>query len=138
MQHEADDSSDTQSEWEVGGADDDDVEYVWDQRQAWRRQQQAMPPVPAMPVPTCAVEASALLARFRPLRSTPEDLRRLLEARADPDIMVGIGSICPLDNVMTFARTVHVLIIIHIPMVAPLIWPYLSTGLKLILGRRDA
>ena len=103
MQQEADDSSDTQSDWEVGGADD-----VWDQREAWRRQQQALPSVPALPVPPSADEASALLARFRPIRSTPEDLRRLLEARADPDIMVGIGSICPLDNVMTFARTVHV------------------------------
>ena len=92
----------------------------------------------ALAVPTCADEASVLLARFRPIRSTPKDLRRLLEARADPDIMVGIGSICPLDNVMTFARTVHVPTIVRIPMVAPLIWPYLSTGLKLILGRRDA
>ena len=102
----------------MGDADDDDVEYVWDQRETWRRQQQALPPVPAMPVPTCADEASALLARFRPIRRTPEDLRRLLEAGADPNIIVGVGSICPLDNVMTFARTVHVHIIFHIPMTA--------------------
>ena len=126
MHLDADDSSDTQSEWEIGGADDDDVEYVWDAREAWRRQQQALPPVPALPVPTSADEASAMLARFRPIRSTPEDLRRLLEARADPDIMVGIGSICPLDNVMTFARTVHVPIIIHTPMMASLfIWRFI-------------
>ena len=49
-----------------------------------------------------------MLAKFRPIRSTPEDLQRLLEARADPNMTVGEGSISPMENIMTFAREVHV------------------------------
>ena len=34
-----------------------------------------------------------MLAKFRAIRSTPEDLQRLLEARADPSMTVGEGSL---------------------------------------------
>ena len=49
-----------------------------------------------------------MLAKFRPIRSTPEALQRLLEARADPNMTVGEGSISPMENIMTFAREIHV------------------------------
>ena len=49
-----------------------------------------------------------MLAKFRPIRSTPEDLQRLLEARADPNMTVGEGNISPMENIMTFAREIHV------------------------------
>ena len=54
-----------------------------------------------------------MLAKFRPIRSTPEDLQRLLEARADPNMTVGEGSISPMENIMTFAREIHVPMIFH-------------------------
>ena len=41
-----------------------------------------------IPEPSCADEASLLLAQFRPNRRTPTELKRLLEARANPDIVV--------------------------------------------------
>ena len=111
MQQDSEESSDTQSEhWEVGDADDDDVEYVWDQREAYRRQMQleAMLPVPALPEPTSADQATAMLARVMFSRITPEGLKRLLDARADPNTMVGIANSCPLDKVLNFAREAHV------------------------------
>ena len=42
-----------------------------------------------------------------------EDLQRLLEARADPNMTVGEGSISPMENIMTFAREIHVPIRFH-------------------------
>ena len=97
------DPGDSQSDWEVG---DEIVDYAWKSRDELLQQ---------LPEPTCPDEASALLARFRPIRSTPQDLKRLLDARANPDINVGEGNICPLDKVMTFARTVHVPSMLHTP-----------------------
>ena len=101
---------DSPSDWEVGDADDDDVDYVLDQRERWRRQQQQdSPPVLALPEPASADEASAILGGlFRASQRTPQELRRLLEARADPNIVVAHDSICPLDNIITFARGIHV------------------------------
>ena len=48
------------------------------------------------------------LAKFRPSYSRVEDLRILLEARADPNATVGVGNISPLRNVMGFAHPRHV------------------------------
>jgi len=55
-----------------------------------------------------AIEATAELSRFRPVKSTPSDLKYLLEARADPNLPFKPGSISPLDNVITFAKMKHV------------------------------
>jgi len=55
-----------------------------------------------------AIEATAELSRFRPVKSTPSDLKYLLEARADPNLPLKPGSISPLDNVITFAKMKHV------------------------------
>ena len=44
------------------------------------------------------------MATFRPVRSRTEDLRVLLEARADPNVKINTGSLSPLRNVMCFAR----------------------------------
>ena len=65
-----------------------------------------------------------MLAKFRPIRSTPEDLQRLLEARADPNMTVGEGNISPMENIMTFAREIHVPIRLHegVPMVPILLY----------------
>jgi len=54
------------------------------------------------------MEATAELSRFRPLRSTPSDLKHLLEARADPNMPVKPGDISPLRKVMSFAKMDHV------------------------------
>ena len=67
----------------------------------------------ALPDPATAEEATALLARFRPARSSPADLARLLERRADPNLQPGDllnaqdierhGSDPPLQNVLDWA-----------------------------------
>ena len=67
------------------------------------------PQHPPAPLPVCmtpkhAVEATARLTRFRPARETVEDLRALLQARADPNITLP-GDIHPLAKVMTFANS---------------------------------
>ena len=54
------------------------------------------------------IEATAELSRFRPLRSTPSDLKHLLEARADSNMPVKPGDISPLRKVMSFAKMDHV------------------------------
>ena len=53
------------------------------------------------PEPRTPDEASVLLAQFRPVKTTPEDLRRLLEARADPNIVIPTetyGKMSPLEK----------------------------------------
>ena len=54
------------------------------------------------------IEATAELSRFRPIKSTPSDLKHLLEARADPNLPLSMGNISPLRNVMSFAHEKHV------------------------------
>ena len=54
--------------------------------------------------PANAFEATKELAKFRPVRQHVEDLRVLLQARADPNVTIGPGSLSPLRNVMCFAR----------------------------------
>ena len=88
------------------------------------QQQQPVAPSVPQPEPKNPDEATAMLAKFRPIRSTPEDLQRLLEARADPNMTVGEGNISPMENIMTFAREIHVPIRFHegspwLPVVCP-------------------
>ena len=54
--------------------------------------------------PVDTFEATTRLASFDPVRSRTEDLRVLLEARADPNVKINTGSLSPLRNVMCFAR----------------------------------
>ena len=65
------------------------------------------PPPLEVPDPSSAIEATALLSKFRPARGTPEQLKKLLAARADPNIVAG-ECIHPLNNVYTFACREHV------------------------------
>ena len=118
LQHPVeDDSDDSQSDWEIGEADDADVVYPWERFDGRGRplpeQQQPVAPSLPQPEPRNPDEATAMLAKFRPIRSTPEDLQRLLEARADPNMTVGEGNISPMENIMTFAREIHVPIRFH-------------------------
>ena len=53
---------------------------------------------------TSNVDASARLAKFRPIYESIETLRALLEARADPNIIIGHGQLSPLRNVYCFAH----------------------------------
>ena len=109
--------SESQSEWEPGEADDADVVYMWERFDERGRsleqpvaQQLNEGPLPPIPEPRSADEASLLLAQFRPIKRTPEDLKRLLNGRADPNIMIPTetyGSLCPLEKILT-ARDAHV------------------------------
>ena len=75
---------------------------------SWSLDQTLVAPSVPLPEPKNPHGATAMLAKFRPIRSTPEDLQRLLEAKADQNMTVGEGSISPMENIMTFAREVHV------------------------------
>ena len=134
MQHPVEDGSgsDSQSDWEIGEADDADVVYAWerfDDRGRSLDQTTFAPSLP-LPEPKNPDEATAMLTKFRPIRSTPEDLQRLLEARADPNMTVGEGSISPMENIMTFAREIHVPIRFHEVPYGPWypFWPLSSHG----------
>ena len=54
------------------------------------------------------IEATAELSRFRPIKTTPSDLKYLLQSRADPNLPLKAGDITPLRNVLSFARENHV------------------------------
>ena len=45
---------------------------------------------------------------FGPVQSSPDVLRRLLECRADPNIITPLRPYGPLENVIGFARIAHV------------------------------
>ena len=60
------------------------------------------------PPPTHLLEASVQLARFRPICSSVDDLRVLLTARADPNMILGPGQLSTLRNVLCFAQTCSV------------------------------
>ena len=115
--------SESQSEWEPGEADDADVVYQWERfddrgrplQEPASQQQQREAPLPPIPEPRSADEASLLLAQFRPYRRTPEELKCLLEAGADPNIVIPTekwGSLCPLEKVL-MARGAHVLVFFY-------------------------
>ena len=57
------------------------------------------PPKPKLPEPTNAVEATARLVNFLPAREGVEGLQKLLDARADPNVVVGPTEISPLRKV---------------------------------------
>ena len=76
-------------------------------RASQQQNEEALPPIPE---PRSPDEASLLLAQFRPIKRTPEELRRLLEGRADPNIVIPTetyGTLCPLEKIL-MARDEHV------------------------------
>ena len=112
--HSTEELSGSEDDWEVEEVDDGMVAYAWKSKdellQQWDEQQHKELPLPPIPEPSCADEASLLLAQFRPIRRTPEDLKRLLEARADPNIVIPtetFGTLCPLEKILD-ARHAHV------------------------------
>ena len=130
----------SEDDWEVEEADDGMVAYAWKSKdellQQWDEQQSKELPLPSILEPSCADEASLLLAQFRPSRRTPQELKRLLEARANPDIVVTTeiwGGICPLAKVIAFAKAAHV------PRTLQQDYPWISQGSSctpiLYLGR---
>ena len=60
------------------------------------------------PSSTSNEDASAKLANFRPICEGIETLKQLLEARADPDVVLGPGHLSPLRNVICFAHKDYV------------------------------
>ena len=72
-----------------------------DGRQSPSLQQPA--PITSVPDLKNALESTALLSKFRPAQCTVEDLQKLLEARADPNITLS-RDIHPLMKVMAFAN----------------------------------
>ena len=86
--------------------------YAWerfdDRGRPLLEQQQPVASSASQPDPRTPDEATAMLAEFCAIRRTPEDLQRLLDARADPNMTVGEGNISPMENIMTFAREMHV------------------------------
>ena len=112
--HQVEEDSESQSDWEPGEADDADVVYSWerfdDRGRSLAQQQENEGPLLPIPEPRSADEASLRLAQFRPFKRTPEELKRLLEARANPDIVIPTetwGCICPLEKVL-MAKDEHV------------------------------
>ena len=87
------------------------VAYAWKSKdellQQWDEQQNKELPLPPIPAPSCADEAPLLLAQLRASRRTPQELKRLLEARANPDIIV-TTEIWGVSKVMGFAKAAHV------------------------------
>ena len=110
---EEEDSDSHSGGWEPGGADDADTTYSWemfDDRGRSLQQQQDERPLSPIPEPRSPEEASLFLAQFRPFKRTPEDLKLLLEARADPDIVMASeiwGTMPPLKNIL-IAKAKHV------------------------------
>ena len=71
----------------------------------------APPPAPKQgptQPPRDAAEATARLACFRSTQETPDALRVLLSARADPNVVAGEGDLAPLWMVMRYAHNHHV------------------------------
>ena len=115
--HQQAEDPDDQSDWEL---DDDIVDYAWNSReqlmQQLQEQEQKEVPLPPIPEPSCAAEASLFLAQFQPNKRTPQELKRLLEARANPDIVISTetwGRITPLSKVHSLAKAAHVPIALH-------------------------
>ena len=77
---------------------DNDIDELWQDIDEDGRLPDYYQPPPLLPVPDPkdAVEATALLSKFRPARNTMDDLKKLLDARADPNVIVHDGDIHPL------------------------------------------
>ena len=104
---------------ELDDEDDGVVDYAWKSRdellKQWQEQQEKKPPLPPLPEPSCADEASLLLAQCSPAR-TPQEVKRLLEARANPDIVVATetwGSKPPLYKFINLGKTGYVPTILY-------------------------
>ena len=73
--------SGSEDDWEVEEVDDGMVAYAWKSKdellQQWDEQQSKELPSPPIPEPSCADEASLLLAQFRPGRRTPGKPKRI-------------------------------------------------------------
>ena len=59
------------------------------------------------PSPTRGIRSKPRRCKFRPARGTAEDPKRLLDARADPDITLD-GDVSPLMKILTFAHKNYV------------------------------
>jgi hypothetical protein len=83
---------------------DNDVNELWQEIDDEGNLPSSYQHPPLIPVadPKDSLEATALLSQFRPARMSTEDLKKLLDARADPNITLS-GDIHPLLKVMTFA-----------------------------------
>jgi hypothetical protein len=80
-----------------------DVNEFWQEADEVGRLPDSLPsPIIPVPDPKDSIEATALLSKFRPARGAVEDLKKLLDARADPNITLS-RSVHPLMKVMTFA-----------------------------------
>ena len=89
---------------------DDSQDYATDVNELWQEIDEEgrlhgyqPPPMIPVPDPKDAVDATALLSKFQPTRCTVEDLKKLLDARADPNIIIG-DDISPLFKVLGFAH----------------------------------
>ena len=107
MAHKVEDSDpDTDGDDAGDGASDD-----YDYSDPKVLEKTTPPPVPkkgSTQPPRDAADATARLACFRATQETPEALRVLLSARADPNAVAGEGDHPPLWRVMRYAHNHHV------------------------------
>ena len=107
LAHKVEDSDpETDGDDEGDGASDD-----YDYSDPKVLEKTAPPPVPkkgSTQPPRDAADATARLACFRATQETPEALRVLLSARADPNAVAGEGDHPPLWRVMRYAHNHHV------------------------------
>ena len=104
LAHKADDS-----EPETEG-DDDDEDCVWaeDLTDPEVLERLFPKPAPKEPIqPKDANEATVQLSEFRFTQETPDTLRMLLSARADPNVVSGEGDLPPLMRAMWFSNPPH-------------------------------
>ena len=81
-----------------------DVDEIWQDIDEDGRLPDSTPaPSVSVPTPMTVAEATAALSKFRPAKCTPEDLQKILDARADPNIVVAYD-IHALLKVYTFAN----------------------------------
>ena len=80
-----------------------DVDEIWQDIDEDGRLPDSTPaPSVSVPTPMTVAEATVALSKFRPAKCTPEDLQKILDARADPNIVVAYD-IHALLKVYTFA-----------------------------------
>jgi len=90
-------------------SDYEDDDMTDDSEPPWIQEHQEELPASQTDRPTLSpIEATAELSRFKAIKSTPSDLKYLLENRADPNLPLNHGNITPLRNVMGFAKMKHV------------------------------
>ena len=82
-------------------SDDSDPPWMMEHTEELPKSQSTRPILNSM-------DATAELLRFRPIQSTPSDLKYILENRANPNVSLKSGEISPLRRVMSFAHEKHV------------------------------